>query len=242
MNTRRKFILNGGLTAAALFIAKPFKSIAGSGSFLNIGGTSHLVFLHSINLQQKIHQRTINFFKAIKTKTSSSILISTSPENVSKDFDYDTSVMNGGRQTSYSIITKSGIKTGLIYINTISNSVVNQANRLASFLKKQKGCQIVACVSQLGYYHADIICDKTLAVQSKDIDIIIGAHATNFSKHAMVLHNSNNEEVLLQNAAASTEAFGKIEIGFNAKGQKNHVHLFGSFEGKFEQQSCIVRA
>ncbi len=242
MNTRRKFLVQGSLTAAALFVSKPFKAFAGGAQrlFSPAGSRNHLVLLHTTGLRRK----TLSFFSAIKNKTANAVLLHTGKGNTDTGIAFDacTNEKSGFSAADYSVISKGSMITGIIYVNDADSAAATKANRLAAYLKKQKNCQVVACVSKLGYNNSDRMDDKQLAAASKNIDIIIGAHATNFSKHPMVLHNCCGQEVIVQNAAASEAAFGKIEIGFDHNGQKNHIHLLSSFAGKYEQQHCIVAA
>ena len=49
---------------------------------------------------------------------------------------------------------------------------VKELSSIATMLKKEKKCQLVICLSHLGYKNKKAIDDITFAKQSKDIDIL----------------------------------------------------------------------
>jgi 5'-nucleotidase len=99
-------------------------------------------------------------------------------------------------------------------------------NTLSAYLKKEKNCAVVVCLSQLGYKNKNMPDDIMLAERSTHLDIIIGGHADNFHSHPIIALNSKNGEVIIHSAAGDVTAFGKIEIDFDGQGRKKSVHLF----------------
>jgi 2',3'-cyclic-nucleotide 2'-phosphodiesterase (5'-nucleotidase family) len=243
MNTRRKFLANGSMAAAALLASKPFKAIAGNSYFSLVNNKqTHLVFIHTAGLQTASHQPSLKFIGAIKNKTSNAIVFDAGNSNADISFDAsisDNTILSG---EDYRIITKGGVNTGIITIAKNQEGIINKINNLAALLKTEKGCQVVVCVSQLGFSHKNKTDDKELAAKSKNIDIIIGAHAENFSARPLTLPNCLKQEVIIQSAASSKSAFGKIELGFDAQGNKNHVHVLHKVPQKEGQQTAIIAA
>jgi hypothetical protein len=74
------------------------------------------------------------------------------------------------------------------------------------------------------------------------VTVIIGAHPDNFAAKPLVLANSKRQEVIVQSAASNEFAFGKIELGFDAQGNKNHVHILHKVPAKEGQQTAIIAA
>lgn len=86
----------------------------------------------------------------------------------------------------YTILRRGGKKIGVIGLLTDVSSVVDISmaqgiqyqepapivNELAGFLKNKKKCDLVICLSHLGYGD-----DKRLAGQVRDVDIIVGGHS-----------------------------------------------------------------
>lgn len=244
MNTRRKFILQGSMAAAALLAARPFKAIgAGNNLFLQPGNPqNHLVLMHTAGLQTEMHGATLNFIGAVKRKTANTILLDAGNSRSSINFDAsvnDDTVFNG---EDYRIITRAGTRTGIFTVTGKETGLFEKVNKLAAQLKKDEQCQVVICISQLGFSHKNKIDDKELAAKSTHIDIIIGAHPENYAAQPLTLPNSSRQEVIFQSAAASSYAFGKIEIGFDAKGIKNHVHILHKVPKKEGQLTAIIAA
>lgn len=242
MSTRRKFLLTGSMTAAALIAARPFKVFAAGSPalFSPFSNTNHLVLLHTAALEGPQHRKTLQFISAIKNKTSNTLLLDADGSNDSRlQFDVPA---NDDIASGYRIITKGGIKTGLITIGAGEENPVEAVSRLASVLKKDKGCRLVVCLSTLGYNNGSKTDDKKLAALSADVDIILCASPDNFCKQPVVLHNRDKHEVIIQSAFASAAAFGKIEIGFDKHGNKNHVHLLSQLPAKEKQEGCIIAA
>ncbi len=244
MNTRRKFLLHGGMAATALLAAKPFKAIAaGNHSLTRLFGSrqNHIVFMHTAGLQTENHFATLQFIRNINSKTTNAILVDAG--NCHSNLAYDASVTDDNfAREDYQIITKGGINTGIITIIKNEDGLINRINQLANRLKKEKKCQVVVCVSQLGFNQKNKLDDKELAAQSQDIDLIIGAHPENYAAQPMVLANSKRQEVIVQSAASNTFAFGKVELGFDAQGNKNHVHILHKVPAKEGQQAAIIAA
>ena len=140
---------------------------------------------------------------------------------------YDASI-NGSNDLSaiageYKIITKGNTRTGIISARPGENNVIQKIKTLSSWLKKEKNCTMVVCLSQLGYKNKNTPDDITLAKESTDLDIIVGGHAKNFHMHPVVALNSNNAEVIIHSASGNSFDCGKIEVDFDGHGRKNHI-------------------
>ncbi|HEX2684781.1 MAG TPA: hypothetical protein VHL77_12640, partial [Ferruginibacter sp.] len=114
-------------------------------------------------------------------------------------------------------------RTGIISARQGEHNVVERINNLSAWLKKEKGCNVVACLSQLGYKQSTSIDDIQLAQSSANLDIIIGGDTNNFHKQPVIMLNKKNEEVIIHAAADDTAGFGKISIDFNEWGNKKKI-------------------
>ena len=140
---------------------------------------------------------------------------------------YDASI-NGSNDLSaitgeYKIITKGNTRTGIISARPEESNIIQKIRTLSTWLKKEKNCTMVVCLSQLGYKNKNTPDDITLAKASSHLDIIVGGHAENFHMHPVVALNSNNAEVIIHSASGNSFACGKIEIDFDELGRKNQV-------------------
>jgi hypothetical protein len=232
------------MAATAVLASNPFKALAASTNNMLFTGSkkNFLVFMHTSGLQTSSHQATLRFINDIKNKTANAITLDAGNSNAGLSFDASINDTTSLAGDNYRIVTKVGINTGIITITADEEGLVNRINELALTLKKEKNCQVVVCMSKLGFNQKNKLDDKQLAAQSKNIDIIIGAHPDNFTAKPQVLANSKRQEVIVQSAASSTSAFGKIELGFDAQGNKNHVHVLNKVPQKQGQLSAIVAA
>lgn len=86
----------------------------------------------------------------------------------------------------YVIVRKAGKRIGIIGLLTDVSSVVDASivqsityqepdavvNRLAAYLKNERKCDLVICLSHLGYKE-----DRWLASQTRNVDVIVGGHS-----------------------------------------------------------------
>lgn len=219
------------MAATAVFALKPLTTIAGTGSrFTGLSGSyGKLAFLHTANLHPFNDYRLIQYIKDIKNNDANAILLNAGQDvqDETGTLTYDVSI-NGTNELSaitgdYKIINKGKLRTGIISAQPEESGIFEKINALSTYLKKEKNCTIVVCLSRLGYKNTNAPDDITLAKKSTHLDIIIGGHADNFHAHPIIALNSNNGEVIIHAAAGDTAAFGKIEIDFDGQEQKNHI-------------------
>lgn len=227
MNTRRKFLLKGSMAATALLTAKPFTSIANSISPLtgfSINNNS-LVLAHTGNLVMGSGQ-SLQQIQQLKSNNANLVLLHAGEMEPAVKPAYDASLHAGESYSvaanDYKIIYKGDIKTGVITAQDKSASA-ESINALAIYLKKEKNCQLVVCLSQLGYKSANGLNDLELAAASTHLDVIIGGHTSDYCTRPVIAQNRNKEEVIINHAATNGLALRKIEIGFNNLGKKEQV-------------------
>jgi hypothetical protein len=230
--SRRYFLIEGGLAATAMFALRPFTGFAGAASpFTGLSNSCgrKLCFLHTGNINPVNDHPAIQYVTNIRNSNAHAILLKAGQINQDETarLVYDASI-NGSNDRSeitgdYKIITKGNIKTGVISAKPGDSDVVQKINHLSAYLKKEKNCTVVVCLSQLGYKNKNTPDDITLAKQSTHLDIIIGGHADNFHKHPVISLNNNNAEVIIHAAAGDPTAIGNIEIDFDEKGRKSYI-------------------
>lgn len=227
MTTRRKFLFNGSLAATALLAAKPFTSLANSispvtGYRIN---NYNLVLAHTGNATAGAGNTPGQIAK-LKSDHPNLLMLHAGDNEPATQLAYDASIHSGTGNSvaanDYKIIYKGDIKTGVITAGEHSASI-ESINTLAAYLKKEKNCHLVVCLSQLGYRTANGINDLQLAALSTHLDIIVGGHADNFCTRSVIARNKNKEEVIINYAANNSLALRKIEIGFDNRGRKSQV-------------------
>lgn len=152
-------------------------------------------------------------------------------EFVSANYDFKNTIMNG-HVKPYKIINKDGIKVGVFglgvgldglvdkknYKETIYLDPVGVAQDMARILKQEKKCDLVICLSHLGYKYKDEpdkIGDTKLATLTKDIDLIIGGHTHTFLDKPTVLKNSVGQDVLVNQVGCYGINLGRIDFYFD---------------------------
>lgn len=112
--------------------------------------------------------------------------------------------------------------------NTVYHDPILAANREAKILKEKKGCNIVICLSHLGYsYRSKKVSDVHLAKNSSHIDLILGGHTHTFLKNPVVIENKLGKNVLVCQTGWAGINLGKIdyETHTNLKAAKPHSSM-----------------
>ena len=113
----------------------------------------------------------------------------------------------------YKVFIKDGIKIGVfglgveleglvdpkMYKETKYLDPIEIAQDMSRILKEEKKCDLVICLSHLGYHYKNEnkIGDLILASKTKDIDLIIGGHTHTFLPKPTITKNSIGENVLV---------------------------------------------
>ena len=132
-----------------------------------------------------------------------------------------------GLTKKYHIIKRGGLKIGIIGLTINPEGLVakksytgvkyldplESANSVAAFLKQEKKCDLVICLSHLGYYpNEDIVGDITLAKNSRNIDIILGGHSHLFFQQPDRQINLDGKEVTIQQSGAYGLNAGRLDV------------------------------
>lgn len=131
----------------------------------------------------------------------------------------------------YQVFVKNGVKVGVIGVGIdlkglvseqlhkgiIYNDPIVSANQFATYLKNEKKCDAIICLSHLGFeYQNDKVDDKKLAQKSLDIDVIIGGHTHTFLPKPVTVKNTQNKEVIINQVGWAGLQLGKIDLFFDS--------------------------
>ena len=221
--------MQGSMATTALIAASPFNSFAKIAAPLTgfNNNKNGVVFLHTSSGSTPTRPDHIT---TIKDKFSNVLLMHAGPAVPAhlQPLKYDVSMQNPGEvltTRNYTIVYKGAIKTGVINIYSASTGAMKEANELAAYLKTEKNCDLVVCLSALGYKTNNDLDDRRLANLSSHIDMIIGGHESNFSSTTMIALNRNNAEVIIDHSANATDQLGKVSINFNRLGIKSNIDI-----------------
>ena len=143
------------------------------------------------------------------------------------NYDFTNSRLNEHVQP-YKIINKSGIRIGILgvgieleglvdiknYGNVVYIDPIENANRIAAYLKSEEKCDLVICLSHLGYDYgeSDIVSDIYLANKTKNIDLIIGGHTHTFFEKPIKYKNLEKKKVLINQVGWAGINLGRIDF------------------------------
>lgn len=153
---------------------------------------------------------------------------------ISSNYDFTNTPMEG-KTIRYKIFDKGGLSIGVfglgieleglvnkrMYGNTVYIDAAETAAEMSYMLKKEKKCDLVICISHLGYkYKSKKICDHVIATKSKYIDIILGGHTHSFFDKALKYKNSDGKEILVCQAGCYGLRMGRVDYFFEKKSKK----------------------
>ncbi len=139
------------------------------------------------------------------------------------------------RFNRYVVYRKNGIKIGIYglgvelqglvsddnYEGTIYNDPVIVAREMETYLKQDKKCDLVICLSHLGYqYENDKISDLTLAPQTKYTDLILGGHTHTFLDKPVEVKNADGNRVIINQVGWGGMVLGRLDFYFDTAGKE----------------------
>ncbi len=100
----------------------------------------------------------------------------------------------------------------------------DKANEVAGKLKRVNGCDLVICLSHLGYEQSGgEPSSKEFLQFSENIDLVIGGHGDYKTPYLRVGKNKHQEEVLLSHAFQGGITLNKLSFTLNAAGKKRGI-------------------
>lgn len=127
-------------------------------------------------------------------------------------------------------IELDGLVPSKLYGNTVYLDPIKHATAQAAILKHDEKCDVVICLSHLGYnFNSSKVCDITLAQNSQDIDIIIGGHTHTFMDKPDMQRNLDGEAVIIHQVGWGGLRLGKIEMTFERNKRNKCVTCEGMY-------------
>ncbi len=151
---------------------------------------------------------------------------------VSANYDFSNTVLEG-LVPPFKVIEKGQTRVGVfglgvelaglvdkkLYKETKYLDPVGVAQDVANQLKYEKRCDIIICLSHLGYQYKndpERISDLNLAVATSDIDLIIGGHTHTFLERPTVVKNREGKDVLINQTGCYGVNLGRIDFELDA--------------------------
>lgn len=153
---------------------------------------------------------------------------------VSANYNFKNTIMDTHVEP-YQIIIKDGIKIGIFGLGIELKGLVDQklyketeyldpieiAQETTKFLKVDEQCDLVICLSHLGYNYSNNpgkISDLKLAAATKHIDLIIGGHTHTFLPKPTVVKNIEGKNMLVNQVGCFGLYLGRIDFYFDETG------------------------
>lgn len=221
LNDNTLSILYSGNSEAAHFeqcsASSSFEKVGGNAVFLNVSHSNKSLLQTSpLMARQGYHAVLAHEADAVileQTLVSKALFVNAGSSNAEME---PVRIIYAGK-VKIGIVGTSGStnKNGTEYFETI--------NRFAQRLKEERQCNIVICISSMGFKNENKVDDCTLATQSEHIDVIITSNNDNPAP-ATVLLNKLGHEVLIDNAPVAATC-KKIDIKFNNRGEKQMIQF-----------------
>jgi 5'-nucleotidase len=113
-------------------------------------------------------------------------------------------------------IELDGLVSKKNYGDIIYYNPIEYANRYANILKSDENCDIVICLSHLGYtYRGNKVSDLKLADKVDNVDVIIGGHTHTFLDCPHLIEKPKKKFVIVNQVGFGGITLGKLDIYFN---------------------------
>ena len=157
---------------------------------------------------------------------------------ICSNYNFDDTILKN-QTLPFKIFNKGGIKVGVfglgiqldglvdkkLYGNTQYLDPIKTANEYSELLRKKHKCNLVICLSHLGYsYPENKVSDSVLATKTSGIDLILGGHTHTFLEKAQEFTNLVGGKVLVNQVGWAGLNLGRVDFYFT-KGNKKRMSL-----------------
>lgn len=137
-----------------------------------------------------------------------------------------------GKIAPYKVFDKKDIKVGVfgvgveleglvptdLYGEVKYNDPIVNAQKTADLLKHDYGCDLVICLSHLGYKYTDKkVSDVVLAESTRNIDLILGGHTHTYFEKPEEFRNADGAKVLVNQVEWAGIYLGRLDFYFEKK-------------------------
>lgn len=144
---------------------------------------------------------------------------------VCSNYDVTGTVLEG-LVKPYTTFNRNGLKIGVFGLapkmeglvqadkceGVVYNDPIEVAQKMADLLKNEEDCDVVICLSHLGYQLKNAPCDEELAQKTNHIDAILGGHTHTFMKEPAVYLNKDGQNVPVMHTGKSGIYVGMLKL------------------------------
>ena len=145
------------------------------------------------------------------------------------NYDFKGTVVDG-LVKPFIIIKRKGIKIGVFALNPEMDGLVSEknytgvrfldptevANNMASMLKKEKKCDMVICISHLGWTD-DKYSDKNVFSRTRGIDLVLGGHSHTYFQTLDYVKDLDGKLIPVDQNGKHGIFIGKLTLNFEKK-------------------------
>ncbi|MGY4538952.1 5'-nucleotidase [Mucilaginibacter sp. UYNi724] len=150
------------------------------------------------------------------------------------NYDLSDTIMHNAT-LPYKLFIKDGLKIGVFglgielsglvdkknYRETQYLDPITKGNEIAAALKNEHHCDLVICLSHLGYqYKENKVSDQVLAKETRNIDLIIGGHTHTFMNAPEDVKNLDGKITTINQVGWAGINLGRIDYYFDHKRNK----------------------
>jgi 5'-nucleotidase len=149
---------------------------------------------------------------------------------VSSNYDFSDTILKA-KIKDHLVLERNGIRIGIyglgielnglvardLYQGTVYLDPLATALKMEEKLKIDHDCQLIICISHLGYKYAEIdrISDLVVAANTRYTDIIIGGHTHSLLETPSIINNKRSKRVYIGQTGYGGVRLGKMEVFFN---------------------------
>ena len=145
------------------------------------------------------------------------------------NYDFSNTIMDGHTKP-YKVFIKNGVRIGVFGVGIELKGLVNdklyketkyldpieRATDMSNILKNKENCDLVICLSHLGYkYDSEKVDDHKLASKTENIDLIIGGHTHTFLDEPTIVKNKADKNVMINQVGCYGLYLGRIDFYLN---------------------------
>lgn len=132
----------------------------------------------------------------------------------------------------YTILYRKGLKIGVFGLGPQLEGLVQEknykgmtfldpipvANEVAQKLKEEEHCDLVVCLSHLGWFNSPTkYSDSNLVQNTRNIDVVLGGHTHTYLEHPMMVKNLDGKEIPISQMGKNAQWVGHLTLTFEKK-------------------------
>ncbi len=169
---------------------------------------------------------------------------------ICSNYDFSNTILHASTK-KYKIFKINGLRIGVFGLGVELNGLVMKKNygetqyinpietakKYASLLRNDHECDLVVCLSHLGYeYKENKVSDLVLAKECRDIDLVLGGHTHTFLNEPTLINN-DGKKLLINQCGFGGIMLGRIDVLFHSKVKSDQTSSRYQF---FDKKNTLI--